>query len=197
MSRKSLITVLGLCLAVAWVSEGFTHQSYASKKAQETQTFEASLYFEEDGQIYTVIESGKAKLKKGKLRISYELLIDNDVNELTKVTEIIIKVNPSAELPFNQIIVTMPYLDGYARQRLIKEFMAAMDDDEIEGAKPNGWVDIRDSQGVDLSTWNILAWHIESFDFPTLDSKDETQLHQSMTIRAEKFLKEDDEDNED
>jgi hypothetical protein len=179
------------------VSEGFTQQNHASKNAQEAQGLEASLYLEEDGQIYTLIEGGKAKLKKGKLRISYELPSDNEVNEITKSTRIIFKVNPSAELLFHQIIVTMPYFEGYARERLIKEFMAAVDDSDIGGLKPNGWLDIRNSEGDVTSTWNILSWHIESFVFPTLDSKDDTQLTQYVTIRAEKFLRVDDPDNDD
>ena len=81
--------------------------------------------------------------------------------------------------------------------RLIKEFMAAMDDDKISGDKPNGTLYLRDRGSDETSRWSILGWHIESFDFPTLNAKDDSQLIQYVTIRVEKFGREDDDDNND
>ncbi len=49
----------------------------------------------------------------------------------------------------------------------------------IGGAKPNGAVELTED----------LSWHIESFNFPTFDSKSDTQLIQYVTIRIEKFIR--------
>jgi hypothetical protein len=133
-------------------------------------------------------------LKNGKLLIEHKLISNDDASEISKITEIIFKVPSSDELLFNQIIVTMPFLDGYAKDRLIKEFMAAMDEGKISGDKPNGTLYLVERGGNKTSTWNILGWHIESFDFPTLNSKDNSQLIQNVTIRVEKFGREDDDD---
>jgi len=56
----------------------------------------------------------------------------------------------------------------------------------LAGAKPNGGFELTNRKGEVTSTWNILAWHIESFAFPTLDAKDNSQLMQEVTIRVEK-----------
>ncbi len=49
----------------------------------------------------------------------------------------------------------------------------------IGGAKPNG--------GFEVS--GGLSWHVESFNFPTFNSKSDAQLIQYVTIRIEKFIK--------
>lgn len=49
----------------------------------------------------------------------------------------------------------------------------------IGGAKPNG--------GIELS--GGLSWYVENFNFPTFDSKSDSQLIQYVTIRIEKFIK--------
>lgn len=56
----------------------------------------------------------------------------------------------------------------------------------IAGAKPNGGFELTNRKGETTSTWNILGWHIESFNFPTLDAKDDSQLMQEVVIRVEK-----------
>jgi len=197
VGRKYIFIVLGLCLAVTWGIKGFAKQYQKLNDSQTSPVLEATVDFEENGQIYNLLKDGNAKLKKGKLFIKHNLLSNNDVGEITKLTEIFFKFPPSDELLFNQIIVTMPFLEGYAKDRLIKEFMAAMDDGQIDGDKPNGKLYLTDRESNETSTWNILGWHIESFNFPTLDSKDNTQLIQEVTIRVEKVERSDDDDNND
>ena len=197
MDRKYLFTVLGLCFAVTWASESFSQRYQKLSKAQKSPVLEATLDFKENGQIYNLLKEGNAKLKNGRLLIEHKLLGNNDASETTKITEIIFRFHPSDELLFNQIVVTMPFLEGYAKERLIKEFMAAMDDDKISGDKPNGTLYLTDRGSDETSRWSILGWHIESFDFPTLSAKDDSQLIQHVTIRVEKFGREDDDDNND
>jgi hypothetical protein len=197
MVRKYFFIVLGLCLAATWVIKGFAQQHQKLNIAQTKPVLTATIDFEENGQIFNLLKEGYAKLNTGKLLIEHNTLSKNDASEITKITEIIFKVPPSDELLFSRIVVTMPFLEGYVKDRLIKEFMTAMEDSEIPGDKPNGKLYLTDREGNKTSTWNILGWHIESFNFPTLDSKDNTQLIQYVTIRVEKFGREDEDDNND
>lgn len=59
----------------------------------------------------------------------------------------------------------------------------------LAGAKPNGFITLTNRAGCDTATWNVMAWHVERFDFPTLNAKDDSQLIQYVTIRVEKFIK--------
>ena len=195
MNRKNIVIVMSLCLAIIWVSEGFAQQYHALKKAQKSQVFEATLDFIDNGGSFNLFEEEKAILKKGKLSIKLKLLNDNCAYEITTLTRIIFKVSPSKELLFNRITVTMPFLDDYVKGRLTDEFTAAMDGGEIDDAKRDATLNLTNREGDVTSTWNILGWHIESFDFPTFDSKDDSQLIQQVTIRAEKIVRADDDDD--
>jgi hypothetical protein len=88
----------------------------------------------------------------------------------------------AAEAPFDSIEITLPRLSGGNKERLVKQY-----EGKIRGKKPTGAVWLTDRAGKVVSRWNIYGWHIEKFDFPTLDSKDNSQLIQNVVIRTEKI----------
>lgn len=53
------------------------------------------------------------------------------------------------------------------------------------GEKPNGQFELFDRKGDVTSTWTISRWHLETFQMPILDSKDNSQMVQEVTIRPE------------
>ena len=88
----------------------------------------------------------------------------------------------AAEIPFDSIEITLPRLSGSNKERLVKQY-----EGKIRGKKPTGAVWLTDRAGKVIARWDISRWHIEKFDFPTLDSKDNSQLIQNVVIRTEKI----------
>jgi len=90
----------------------------------------------------------------------------------------------AADVPFNSIEITLPRLSGENRERLVKQY-----EGKIRGGKPRGAIWLTNNAGTVTASWDILGWHIEKFDFPTLDSKDNSQLIQNVVIRTEKVTR--------
>jgi len=59
-------------------------------------------------------------------------------------------------------------------------------EESIGEADPKDDDELIDAYGDEYDT---LGWHIESFNFPTFDSKSDSQLIQHVTIRIEKFIR--------
>lgn len=63
-------------------------------------------------------------------------------------------------------------------------------------AKPNGAVGLTPGVSTDPGEWNIMAWHVERFDFPTLNAKDDSQLIEYVTIQVSRDVPDDDDDED-
>jgi hypothetical protein len=63
MGRKYFFIVLGLCLAITWANDEFAQQYRKFNRLQKSLVLEATLDFEENGDIYNLLEKGSAKLK--------------------------------------------------------------------------------------------------------------------------------------
>ena len=137
------------------------------------------------GKACKFVDGGTARIKNGVLYITHRALR----NPSSAKPRTIIKVHfatraKTAELPFSSIEITVPRLAGENKKRLVKQY-----EGKIRGKKPTGAVWLTNRSGNVTASWNISYWHIERFDFPTLDSKDDSQLIQNVVIRTEKITR--------
>lgn len=135
------------------------------------------------GKACKFVDGGTARIKNGVLYITHRALRTPSSSK----PRTIIKVHfadkaRAAEVPFGSIEITLPRLSGGNKERLVKQY-----EGKIRGSKPNGAVWLTDSAGTVTARWNILNWHIEKFDFPTLDAKDNSQLIQYVVVRTERI----------
>ena len=138
------------------------------------------------GKACKFVDGGTARIKNGVLYITHRSLR----NPASSKPKTIIKVHfatraKTAELPFSSIEITLPRLSGENKKRLVKQY-----EGKIRGKKPTGAVLLTNRSGNVTASWNISYWHIESFDLPTLDSKDNSQLIENIVIRTEKVTRE-------
>lgn len=134
------------------------------------------------GKVCKFVDGGPAAIKNGVLTITHPSLRSRSSSKPRTIIRIHFADKArGADMPFGSIEISLPRLSGGNRDRLVKQY-----EGKIRGKKPTGAVWLTDRAGKVISCWNIMNWHIEKFDFPTLDSKDDSQLIQTVVIRTEK-----------
>jgi len=137
------------------------------------------------GKACKFVDGGTARIKNGVLYITHRALR----NPASSKPRTVIRVHfadkaGAAKEPFRSIEITVPRLAGENKKRLVKQY-----EGKIRGKKLTGAVMLTNRSGNETASWNIMYWHIEKFDFPTLDSKDNSQLIQNVVIRTEKITR--------
>ncbi len=179
MNSKPWVLCLVIC-AVALLLSGSVKDTDLSKLTKAKFTLNIG------GKTCKFVDGGTARIKNGVLHITHPSLKSQSKSK----QKTIIKVHfasqaKAAEVPFGSIEITIPRLSGENKERLVKQY-----EGKIRGKKPTGAVRLTNKAGNMTAHWNILGWHIEDFDLPTLNSKDNSQLIQYVVIRTEKVDRE-------
>ncbi len=176
MKSKPRIFCLVIC-TLAIVLSGYASTSNLSKITKAKFTLNIG------GKACTFVDGGTARITNRVLYITHAALRTSSRSKPRTVIKVIFADKArAADVPFDSIQITLPRLSGGNKERLVKQY-----EGKIRGKKPTGEVRLTDRAGKVLSRWNLLSWHIEQFDFPTLDSKDNSQLIQTVVIRTEKI----------
>lgn len=138
------------------------------------------------GKACNFVDGGQARIENGVLYITHPALRSRSRSKPRTVIKVHFADKARvADVPFSSIEITVPRLSGENKKRLVKQY-----EGKIRGKKPTGAVWLTDRAGKVVSRWNILNWHIEKFDLPTLNSKDNSQLIENVVIRTEKVDRE-------
>ncbi len=176
MNSKPRIFCLVIC-TLAIVLSGYASTSNLSKITKAKFTLNIG------GKACTFVDGGTARIQNHVLYITHPSVRSRSSSKPRTVIRIHFADKArAADVPFNSIEITLPRLSGGNKERLVKQY-----EGKIRGKKPTGAVRLTDRAGNITSSWNIYGWHIEKFDFPTLNSKDNSQLIQNVVIRTEKI----------
>ncbi len=176
MNIKPRIFCLVICI-LAIVLSGWASTSNLSKITKAKFTLNIG------GKACTFVDGGTARIMNGVLYITHPSMRSRSSSKPRTVIRIHFADKArAADVSFSSIEITLPRLSGGNKERLVKQY-----EGKIRGKKPTGEVRLTDRAGKVMSCWNLIGWHIEQFDFPTLDSKDNSQLIQTVVIRTEKF----------
>lgn len=176
MNIKPRIFYLVIC-TLSIVLSGWASTSNLSKVTKAKFTLNIG------GKACTFVDGGAARIQNRVLYITHPSVRSRSSSKPRTVIKVQFadKAN-TTQVPFDSIQITLPRLSGGNKERLVKQY-----EGKIRGKKPTGEVRLTDRAGKVMSRWNLLSWHIEQFDFPTLDSKDNSQLIQTVVIRTEKI----------
>lgn len=176
MNSKPRIFFLVIC-TLAIVLSGCASTSNPSKITKAKFTLNIG------GKACKFVDGGTARIMNGVLYITHPSVRSRSSSKPRTVIRVhFVDKARAADVPFSSIEITLPRLSGGNKERLVKQY-----EGKIRGKKPTGAVWLTDRAGKVMSRWNLLGWHIEKFDFPTLDSKDNSQLIQNVVIRTEKI----------
>ncbi len=176
MNSKTWILCLVICTA-GFLLSGSADATDTSKLTKAKFTLNIG------GKPCTFVDGGDARVKNGVLYITHPALKSSSSSKPRTVIKVhIADYARAAEVSFGSIEITVPRLSGKIRGRLVKQY-----EGKIQGKKPTGSVSLKGRGGRVTDNWNILGWHIENYDLPTLDSKDNSQLIETVVIRTEKF----------
>ncbi len=178
MNSKPWILCLVICTLVILLSGSVSATDFSKlTKAKFTLNI--------GGKTCNFVNAGTGRIKNGVLYISHHALRTQSSSKPRTIIKVHLgAVAKAAEVPFSSIEITLPRLSGENKERLVNQY-----EGKIRGGRPRGTIWLTNNAGTVTATWNIYGWHIESFDFPTLDSKDNSQLIQNIVIRVEKFTR--------
>jgi hypothetical protein len=135
-----------------------------------------------EGQTYTLLNGGTARIRNGILVISHGALRARTPRTVMRIR--LPEQARAAGAKFGSIEIALPRLSGPSRMGLARHYQ-----EKLKIGEPYGTVIITDRSGKSTTGWDIMHWDIERFDFPDLDAKDDEQLIQYVTIRVEKVTR--------
>jgi len=178
MNSKPRIFCLVICILTI-LSSGWASTSNLTKITKAKFTLNIG------GKACKFVDGGTARITNRVLYITHPSLRSRSSSKPRTVIRVQFADKASTtQVPFDSIQITLPRLSGGNKERLVRQY-----EGKIRGEKPSGAVWLTDRAGKVMSCWNLLSWHIEQFDLPTLDSKDNSQLIQNVVIRTEKITR--------